>query len=171
MIYLLWALLNFGLLLFFLVICFKATKLVREKMGGFTAIVFVLGLLSFVSNSDTNTNKEPNSNKVKTWNFNTEDDLIRKTYSQNIDLENTLISKNTLTIKYGKKDRSSIPISAYTNTTGFAGGIVWIPSAITVNPTAENKFAYSVHGITKWKLLGATIYYQPKVYGGVVQIK
>jgi len=38
MIYLIWGLLNLGLVICFLVICFKATKLVREKIGLIAAV-------------------------------------------------------------------------------------------------------------------------------------
>jgi len=140
-------------------------------MGGFTAIVFVLGLLSFVSNSDTNTNKEPNSNKIKTWNFNTDDDLTRKTYSQTIDLEKTLISKNTLGITYGKKDQANLPISAYSITSGFTSGRSWSPLTIIVNPTKDNRLSYFVSGVLEWKLLGATLYTQTNNYKGVLMPK
>lgn len=65
--YLLWSILNIGLFLFFIIICFKATKLIREKLGLIATIVFVFGLLSFVGNSNNhNDNKEPDSNQIKT---------------------------------------------------------------------------------------------------------
>ena len=44
MLYLIWGLLNLGLVIYFLVICFRATKLVKEKIGLFAAVFFVLGL-------------------------------------------------------------------------------------------------------------------------------
>jgi hypothetical protein len=172
MLYLLWGLLNIGLFLFFIVICFRATKVIREKFGLITSIVFVFGLLSFVGHSNCdNENKEPNSNQIKTWKFISEDSLNRNATSFiKIDLEKTLVSKYDLGIKYGKdKQRQlNIPTSAYSSTTGFISGTKWKPILIIINRTNDNnKFEYFVDGVVEWKLLGATIYSQQKKYKGI----
>lgn len=176
MIYLLWGLLNIGLLFFFISTCFKATKLVREELGLFTSIVFAFGLLSFVGNSnDGNDNKEPNSNHIKTWKFVSEDSLKKnESYLLYIDLEKTTIAGYGLGIKYGKdrEGQTNIPISAYSSTNGFIMGTNWKPVSIIINMTNDNnKFEYSVDGVVKWKLLGATIYSETKQYKGLVMIE
>ena len=48
---LIWGIFNGILLLYFIVICFKSVKLVKEEIGFLASLVFVLGLLSFMSNS------------------------------------------------------------------------------------------------------------------------
>ena len=171
MLYLLWGLLNIGVFGFFVVTCFRATKLVRERFGLFSSIIFVFGLLSFVSHSnDNNDNKEPNSNQIRTWKFSSEDSLDRNaTFLIDVELEKTLLSKYQLGIKYGKDQQQqlNIPISANSWTTGFVSGTNWKPSSIIVNRTNDNtKFEYYVDGIMEWKLLGATIYSQAKEYKG-----
>lgn len=176
MTYLLWGLLNIGLFLFFIVICFKATKLIREKIGLYASVIFVFGLLSFVGYSNNgNDNKEPNSNQIKTWKFLSEDSLKNyDTYLLSIDLEKTLISKYSLGIKYGKdkQEQVNIPISAYSSTTGFISGTNWKPVSIIINRTNDNnKFEYFVSGVVEWKLLGATIYSQLKEYKGIALTK
>ena len=176
MTYLLWGLLNIGLFLFFIVICFKATKLIREKIGLFASIIFVFGLLSFVGHSNNdNDNKEPNSNQIKTWKFTSEDSLNRNaTYLLDVNLEKTLVSKYDLGIKYGKDKQGeiNIPINAYSSTTGFISGTNWKPILILVNRTNDNnKFEYFVDGVVEWKLLGATIYFQLKEYKGIALTK
>ena len=176
MTYLIWGLLNIGLFLFFIVICFKATKLVREKLGLFASIIFVFGLLSFVGHSNNDDdNKEPNSNQIKTWKFISEDSLNRNaTYLLDVNLEKTLVSKYDLGIKYGKdrQGEMNIPISAYSSTTGFISGTNWKPVSIIVNRTSDNnKFEYFVDGVVEWKLLGATIYSQLKEYKGIALTK
>jgi hypothetical protein len=173
MTYLLWGLLNIGLFVFFIIICLKATKLIREKIGLFAAIIFVFGLLSFIGHSNKdNENKEPNSNQIKTWKFVSEDSLKNSdSYLLNIELEKTMISKYDLGIKYSKdKERqSNLPISAYSSTTGFISGTNWKPVSIIINKTGyNNKFEYFVDGVVEWKLLGATIYSQLKEYRGIV---
>lgn len=94
MLYLLWGLLNVGLFLCFIVICFRATKLIRQNFGLLAAVVFVFGLLSFIGSSNNNNNKEPDSNQIKTWKFTQDDSLsLYSSSSVFIDLEKTLTSK------------------------------------------------------------------------------
>lgn len=152
MLYLLWSLLNIALFLFFVVICFKTTKLVRESFGLVSFLIFVLGLLSFIGNSNNNkANKEPHSNQIRSWKFTSEDSLDRnETFYITIELEENLISKYNLGIKFGKNKQSKLnfPISAYSQTTGFISGINWYPLSIIINKTYDNtKFEYYVDGI------------------------
>ena len=176
MLYLLWALLNAGLFLFFILICFRATKLIRQNFGLLASIVFVFGLLSFIGHSNNNNdNREPNSNQIKSWKFTSDDSLSRHpTNSVFIDLEKTLISKYYLVVQFGK-DKSgqiNIPISASSSTNGFISGTNWKPISIFINKTDDNhKFEYFVTGVVEWKLLGATIYSQFKEYKGFVLTK
>lgn len=98
MLYLLWDLLNISLFLYFIIICFQATRLLREKVGLLASTTFVVGLLSFIgqSNNDRD-NKEPNSNQIKTWKFISEDSINRNTTSSpDIVLEKTLCQDTTL---------------------------------------------------------------------------
>lgn len=176
MVYLLWALLNVGLFIFFIVICFNATKLIKEKFGFLTSIVFVFGLLSFIGRPNVDKdNTEPNSNQIKTWKFNSMDSLDKgSNIFIDIDLEKTLISKYSLGIGYGKDKQlqNNIPVSANTRTTGFESGTSWKPISIIINRTDDNqKFQYEVDGTIKWNLLGMTIYSQPKTWKGVAILK
>ena len=176
MLYLIWGLLNLGLVIYFLVICFKATKLVKEKIGLFAAVFFVLGLLSFLGQPAKDSyNKGANSTKINSWVFASEDSLNRDaTYFVQINLEDNWISKKDLGVKYGtdKQGLANIPISAYSTTTGFISGAIWRPISIKINRTDDNnKFQYFVVGVVEWKLLGATIYTQSKRFNGIVSTK
>lgn len=176
MLYLLWSLLNIAVFLFFIVICIRATKLIREKIGLFASIIFVFGLLSFVGNAENNSgNKEPNSNHVKTWKFASGEGLNNiATSFVDIDLEKTFTSTYRLSIKYGKDKQGQVntPISANSSATGFVSGTNWKPFSIIVNQTGDNnKLEYHVNGIVEWKLLGATVYAQLKEYKGVAEVK
>lgn len=173
MLYLIWSLLNLGLVIYFLVICFKAIKLVREKIGLFAAVFFVLGLLTFIGQSaKDNYSKEQNSNQLNSWTFASVDSLKQYSISSlEIDLEKDLISKKYLGIIYGKDGQGqlNIPIRANSATTGLICGIIWKPISVVVNRTDDNnKFDYIVVGIVDWKLLGATIYTQSKRFDGIV---
>lgn len=171
MIHLLWGLVNIGVFIFFIAICFKATKLIREKWGFFASVIFVFGLLSFAGNAgNNNDNKEPNSNHFRTWKFVSEDSLqANESHLLTIDLEKTLVSKYGLGVTYGKdkQGKTNVPINAYSSVTGFVSGINWKPVSISVNGTSDNHhFQYHVDGVIEWKLLGATIYSQSKKYKG-----
>jgi hypothetical protein len=176
MLYILWGLLNIGLFIFFIITCFRATKLVKEKFGVLAAVVLVFGLLSFISNSNKDDNDhQSNSNQIRTWEFNSRDSVdINSTRFMQIALEKTLVSKYELGIKYGKQKEGqiNIPLSANSWTTGFMSGTNWKATSIIVNKTNENnRFEYHVTSTVEWKLLGITIYSQPKVYRGYALIK
>ncbi len=176
MLHLFWLLLNIGIGIYFLLICFKATKLVREKIGLIATLVFVFGLLSFIGNAKhENDNKEPNAKQIRTCKFSNNDSLDNNdTHLMKIDLEKNSISTYQLGIKYGKtfQNKLNIPISAYSNSEGFGSSTKWTPNLIILNRTNyNNKFEYNVSGIVEWKLLGFTIYTESKNYKGLVSVK
>lgn len=176
MLYLLWALLNFGLSLFFAVTCFRAAKLLRIKFGLSAAIVFVFGLLSLIGNSNIDkSNKELGSSQINTLGFTPKDSVNKNTNSfVFVELENTPISTYGLRIEFGKEKQQNLntPISAYSFTNGITSGTNWKPSSIIVNKTSDNdKFEYDVFGTVEWQLFKSTVYYQPKEYNGIVLIK
>ena len=176
MLYLLWALLNAVTFIFFLFICFKAMKLVRQEIGLFAAFVFVFGSVSFMTrHRPDKENLEPNSNQIKTWKFISPDSLDRRSNVYIvIDLEKTLISKYNLGIQYVQDNqlKNNIPVTANTSVTGLQGGTTWEPTSIIVNRTDDNKkFEYEVSGTVKWKLLGFTLYSQYKNWKGFALLK
>lgn len=167
MIYLFWSLLNLGLLIFFISILFRATQLIREKIGLFASIIFVVGIVSLISFD--NDEKDIKPNETKRWEFIPEDSLKNNDiYIIDVELEETLSSKYHLSIKYGKsKENLNIPINAVCYHTGFKSGINWKPFNLIVNRTKDNnQFEYHLTGIIKWKLLGITFYTQSKEYHG-----
>lgn len=175
MLYFLWSLLNLGLVIYFFVICFKAIKLVKEKMGLFASVFFVLGILSFLGQPVKDSySKESDTNKLRSWTYASEESLNCDSASfVQVDLEKCWISKKQLGIKYGKdiQGQVNIPISAYSTTTGFISGTSWKPISIRVNRTdSDNNFQYFVVGLVDWKLLGMTIYIQSKRFKGIVSI-
>jgi hypothetical protein len=167
MIYLLWGLLNIALAIYFIAICLKAIKLIRENFGGFTSVIFVAGLLSF---SGCFNNNDNNIFNTKTWNFASTDSLSKNgTSFLEVKLEDNLISEYDLNIVYGKSKQlqNNLPVSAYSTVTGFTSGTNWKPVSISVERTNDNEeFQYTVDGIVEWKLLGVTIYTQSKTYNG-----
>lgn len=149
----------------------KQQNLFGKKIGLFASIVFVFGLLTFIGQSNKESdNKEQNSNQIKSWKYNSENSMNNaESYFLDIDLEKTLVSEFNLGIKYVRINESqeNIPISAYSSMTGFISGTSWQPKSIIVKRTnANNKFNYFVTGVLEWKLLGMTVYLQSKDYKG-----
>lgn len=176
MIYLLRGLLNIGLFIFFIVVCCKATKLLKETVGLFAALIFVFGLLSFVSrSSEKDDNKIHGTNQMKTWEFNSEDSTkYERTFSSEIDMEKTLISDYKLYYMYGVdlKKAVYVPLKAFSSVHGFVSGTKWKPQSISITPTSiKNKFEYNVLGTVEWEILGAIIYHQSKNYKGFIYAK
>lgn len=173
MLYLLWGIINIALFLFFIVLCFKATRLVRERIGMLAALVFAIGLLSFMASTGNNDNKAHGTNTIKKWNF-TPEDSVEVNFTRHIivDLDNNPFSTNTLGIRYGKSknQNSNTPIDAYSVTEGLVSGTSWRPMSINVDTITGNRLKYQVVGVVEWKLLALTIYSQRKNYEGAVAI-
>jgi hypothetical protein len=168
MIYLAWAILNIGLFLFFVFICLRATKLIREKLGLFASIVFVFALLSFVSSSDGDHQKLGES-----FNFKLDKQEIEN-YSNKIAyarLDNNLIFSINLTIAYNKSEDTLITAtSANSGMAGLVAGHRWKPQNVTVSVVGQT-IKYVVTGSVEWKLFGLNIYTQNKIYTGSVNAK
>lgn len=176
MLYMLWGFLNLGLLVFFVSICFRAAKLIREHIGLFASIVFVFGLLSFVGTSvDKDETGIRVNNQVKKWTFKSKSEIIPDTWKYvSIPIDKTpWLSSVDLGVAYGheKLSMKPIPLEATSTTSGFVNGHRWRPIAITVNLTATlEQLTYHVDGLLEWNLLGTTIYVQHKTYSGFIEI-
>ena len=173
MLYLLWALINIALFLSFLVVCFKATTLIRTKLGWGAALLFVFGLLSFVVNTGADEDIPESDSKIKTWEFVADDSVANQANTYIVaDLENTWISTYNLGIQYAKGQEVNTPVSAGTWTTGIKSGTAWKAASVLVKRTTDNhKFQYEVRGTIDWRLLGFTIYSQSKTYKGELAIQ
>ncbi|GAB4020879.1 hypothetical protein [Spirosoma koreense] len=176
MLYVLWALLNLGLFLFFVSLCFRATKFIRENIGRLASLVFVVGLLAFVGNSGRNRTTGYNStNSVKKWEFNSRHNAVDTTLKfAPATIDKTLLSEIDLVVLYGREKASVrwVPIEATSTKAGFASGHVWTPTRIIVDSKPQTgKFMYAVDGLLDWTLLGVPIYTESKTYTGFINVK
>ena len=174
--YILWALLNIAFVTLFLVICFHATKLIKQKFGLFFSIVFVLGLLSFSTGSKPNNKtKDSSQSETKKWVFTKQEMTgMREIEYLPVRLKKTLIAQYDLVLSYGsqKIDSTYIPISASSYTTGLVCGTAWIPTHISVFPIGNNKqFGYHVSGVEEWRLLGKLIFTRGMGFEGTINIE
>jgi hypothetical protein len=168
MIYLTWGILNIAMFLFFIITCFRAIGLVKQKLGLLTAVVFIIGLMSLSGTA----------NSSKDWHkqaFNNRDTTDQNSGGMlHIDLERTWISKYTLGVNYalGKESKQAVVLEAYSSTNGWSSGTDWEPGYISIRPTADGqKLQYEVWGNVRWTLLGLTVYRKAKRYKGEFSIR
>jgi hypothetical protein len=165
--YLFWVILNIGVFLFFIFICFRATKLIREKLGSLSALIFVFGLLSFVVNS-----KDDYQKSGERYEFNFNKDNSKSLDNKSVafaTLDNNLIFKTQLAVLYSRANDNSliVPTYGYSTMSGLIAGHRWKASLVSVNAEGA-KIEYSVFGTIEWKLLGMVIYTQNKKYTGFI---
>lgn len=104
MLELIWGILNIVLLIYFIIVCLKSIKLIKEKIGVLASFVFVIGLLSFIS--------KPDEKKVVNKNI----EILNQTYARKASdgnsysklatLEDNLTSKIELRILVVKKNQT-----------------------------------------------------------------
>jgi hypothetical protein len=166
MLHLLWSLLDIGVLLIFIFLCYKTAVLIRKKVNLFVSILFVLVLLSVVNAAD----KSPEINNGKSGFVSGRPGPkgFEQTKSISITSQNDLLFHIGLFGFYGRDDSAGLyPISASSTITGLVAGYKWIPSS-TLLDTAEGKIRYHFSGILDWQLLGITCYAQEKTFTGFV---
>ena len=172
----LWTLFNFALVIFFLVICIRAVKLVREKTGTFAAFLFVVGLFAFVRKQDEeigplvakrndSTHFLPIRNSVS---IQPNADYIKHTVADYVGTDLNMevsYSKGTDDIPTQVREVSFL-------FEGFVGGHNWKPMSveITLSNTKE-ALDYDIDGILRWNLLGINIYSQAKHFTGSVYLR
>jgi len=142
MLVLFWSIINISLFLFFIFICFKAVKLLREQLGRFAALVFVAGLLSFVSSNSGNkvTSEAKAQRSVSTTAFE--------------DLTSGLVLLTTYNIS---EDQSISEVDNRIFATGLRAGTEWQLIQATTKQIG-NTLEYHLICTRKWSLLGWNIY-------------
>ncbi|MGV3560282.1 hypothetical protein [Larkinella arboricola] len=165
MLHLFWTLLNIGLIIFFLVICFRATKLIREKMGLFAAVVFVVGLFS---GSSTRKESKPTRTIGLAPKINIRPDSHRIRYSA---IDKNWVNRLELTVETGIDSTSgkTVALSATPHLMGSITGYGWEPHLVSVEATKDRKITYGVSGTMHWKLLGVTVYDEVKHLTGTLE--
>ena len=171
MLELLWGTFNIAVLIYFIIICFKATKIIRENMGGLAAFIFVFGLLSFISkpSEDTSQNKvfnlENETTKIEHNKFN------GNTYSREKILEDKLTTDIRIFISFGQNTSEKKILYAKVYRNGFVSGTDWKTTNIYVSKLEKDNYEYIVIGTIDWRILGIKLYTQAKVFKGKIELK
>ena len=170
MLELIWSLLNISLIIYFLIICLKAIKIIRENWGRLATLVFVLGLSSFISKPN------PENNKVKIFKVQDESKIMNEdkisghVFSQEIILEKKLVTTIGATISFKEYDQEIRVLDIYSDIYGFVGGIDWKPSNVMLNKNKDNSYNYEINGSKDWRLLGIRIYTQSEEFKGNIKL-
>lgn len=169
MLEIIWGILNIGILIYFIIICFKAAKIIRENLGGWATLVFVLGLLSFMG-------RKEEDNSFKSFNLQEEKkDVVQKSSeysrSKEILLEDNLATQIKARIMYGKDSTGKKLLKATASRDGFVSGTYWEPSHFLVSKL-DNKdnYEYDVIGTLGWKILGIRLYTESKRFNGKIKL-
>ncbi len=167
---LIWGIFNGFLLIYFIIICFKSVKIIKEKIGVFASLIFVLGLLSFMSKpneknlADKNIDFLNQSNPKKAFDGNS--------FFKEIKLENNLTSDIGLSILVGEKENEYVILNANCSRAGFISGTNWNVENIDIDKQKDKNYCnYIVKGIMEWKILGITIYSEHKLFNGKAILK
>ena len=170
MLELVWGILNIAILLYFIIICFKAVKLVKENLGRIATLIFAIGIMSFISKP----NEVENSNKrfeirgdSKITN---EESISGHILNQEIVLEKKLVSTIHATITFKEYNQEVRLLSGFTQMTGFVSGVDWITINTNVSKKSENTYNYRIQGTKNWRILGIKIYTEQKDFNGLMKL-
>ncbi len=176
MTYLLWTLLNFALLIFFITVCFRATKIIKENLGTFAVLVFVLGLLSFVSKGhiapppltekpgDPTTFQRTQNLGISPSTSYYVSEPVAKYVGSSLNMNVSFIRRSTEDSIAASKVEFSI--------NGLVGGHQWEPILVQLNRTpSQGVFHYVIGGDLKWTILGIPLYTQHKTFFGLLKLK
>ena len=173
MIELIWGLINILALFYFIIIIFKATKIIRENMGGLTTLILIFGLFSFIGKP----NEE--NNKIKVFDLKNENKKIESieigvnNKLQIKKVEDNLCNNYQIFVNYGKngKEKNEIKLlSATIHRTGLECGTKYKPTSVIINRIEKNIYEYEILGTIDWSLGGIKFYTEVKDIKGKIEI-
>ncbi|WP_018611862.1 hypothetical protein [Segetibacter koreensis] len=152
--YFLCTLLNFALIIYFIVRCFRAAKLIKEKHGLLVSVFFIIGLFSVMARPvESNIN---HSNKL--LNLSEEDvDHTKINSYKYIIVDKMGLRGFKLLISYGyfKGSNDILPYAASTSIIGLVGGHTWKPTIIVNKTSQPSHFQYYADGVLDWNYLAS----------------
>ena len=142
----------------------KITKLIKEKLGLFASLIFIVFIISFLKESSEEKFHE------KTTELNNE---VKYTNSKSKILEDKLVTKIETRISYGKNNRKdTLYITSKTNRYGFIIGTDWKShySSVKEMENSKNTYEYNVLGTLEWNILGIRVYKEIKEFNGILKL-
>jgi len=169
MLELIWGILNFSILIYFFFLCFQATKKIRDNFGRIAALVFVLGLVSFINKPNEENNLFQTFDLQKDAGF--PNKYNGNTFSTDKLLEENLTTKISLSIQFGENNSEKKLLKAEIYRDGFVSGTEWKATNVTISPLDRINYQYQATGIIDWKILGITLYSQSKEFNGKIKLE
>lgn len=173
MLYALWSLLNLAAFVYVIMLCFKATKIIRDKYGVSASILVTLIVLSLLSQSNRNDEYRNSQAGTNRFVLTPKDSIIQiESVFKTVTMEKNWVSNYELSFYYSTDihGKPFVPVEAYTTTSGLISGVYWRPESIVINRLSDDgQFGYIVSGVKYWTLLGTTLYIQPVDFRGKVK--
>lgn len=171
MLQLIWAFINVGAFLFFIITAIRAIKLVSEKYGFAATMILIIGALGFISGGMSKSGSSTNKTNFARLPFTFIDrDLVKDQYISEIKVKDNWISQVQINAMMGKyKDNDSlVAVEASASKTGFTAGYSWETNFIHISKIPGiGQFSYMINSTEKWSLLGVTFYTESRLYEGV----
>lgn len=169
MIYVIWGLLNLALVGLFLVLCYKAVVLIRERYGVILAFILALGLTATLINANGLQGNEANASEREKWKLDDEKNypgLSKR--SLNTLIANNPMFKTMLIVEFMVTESGSfLPLAGFTIESGIHSGVEWKCNYVTLSQEGD-ELHYIVNGTISWKLFPLGLYSQGKVYEGKI---
>lgn len=168
MTYLIWSILNTGILIYFIYIIVgfisRGKQFFKPQFKNISIFLLILGTIQIISAAIL----EKNKNEINlTDNY----DKKKKIITKKVILENNLTFEIDMHLKYSIDQNEFIPIKSTSSLTGFVSGYVWEYNFIdAANPKQNEQARFTAHGILKWNLFGITIYSQSKKFNGSLKL-
>ncbi len=150
--YLGWSVLNLAVLAWFLYISFSVLKWIKDNLGTAALVVFILGSLSFIKG--TVTDSKPSTSF--------EGDMVTGIHT----LDEALLYSTVLFYAYPKDLQGNI--KGEISQSGLVIGHGWKTHQTTFNFT-NNQLHYTVTGTHEWRFLGLNLYPEAKQFKGVAK--
>ena len=165
MLYLLWSLVNLALILLFIYVAYKATRLLRRELGLATALFFAIGFLSFINGPGY----REEQNSIKLNEKPKADTGLYQQQSQMITIDENAAFDTHLQVTYNEYKDQPLPqpVAAQVHTSGLVlSHSLKVMDTIVTYDEAAKSWNYQVYGILHWRLLGMKIYTQTKMFSG-----
>lgn len=172
LVYILWAILNVALWLYFLYILYHSILTLKEKLGWGAIVLLFMGLQCNTYDNETETKKN-SEGLAKNKNNNSVSENV-EVLDKKIEIEkNWLLTKNLHVCflrNYDTKENSII--SAYTSIEGYQIGTKSTLDIVSIDTnTTGNLSHYTLQEETKWFLLALNILSNAKVFNGNINLK
>lgn len=153
---------------------YKITFYIKDKWGDFYGAIFVFAVVLFFLRDNPESNNS-NDHKSEHLEFTSRDSVTdRDNGSVMVELGKNTLSRYNMRVKYGvsKSTHHKVPVEIGFIKTGRGDATeLEVSSTRLEDVDASDRMEYFVDGMLNWKLLGFTVYRQPKSYHGFATLK